>query len=243
MQERVQSVETIITQAIEKGVALDQMERFLDMRDRVLKEQARAAFVQAMAQFQAECPVIEKTKKVLNKNSTTTRYVYAPIDSIVKQIQKPVANAQLSYRFEVNQEPGKIKAVCLVTHVLGHTESSSFEVPITNSEYMTNVQSVAAAMTFAKRYALLNALGISTGDEDTDATTTGKEAAPKSLKSQIVFALRALKQKANTKEEIAAGVEKYTGFILDEKNYPQIVDKLNSVIRQNDLDHETATIR
>jgi ERF superfamily. len=40
---------------------------------------------------------------------------------------------------------------------------------------MSDTQHVAAALTFAKRYAFTNAFGIMTGDDDNDAAKTGKE--------------------------------------------------------------------
>lgn len=241
MQKEVASVETIISQAIDKGVALDQMERFLDMRDRVLKDQARAAFVQAMAQFQAECPVIEKTKKVLNKDQKTVRYVYAPMDAITTQIQKPLAASQLSYRFETAQEPGgkEIKAICHVTHILGHTESSYFVVPVDPEGYMTAPQKLASALTFAKRYALLNALGITTGDEDTDAVDVKKEPDVKSLKSKVMFLLKGLETKglsSMTAQGIAIEVERLTGLKLQDSNLEDIVEKLEEKLRAKNAD-------
>jgi hypothetical protein len=41
------------------------MERFFNLRKEVRAEQAKEAFVEAMSEFQGECPIIDKTKKVL----------------------------------------------------------------------------------------------------------------------------------------------------------------------------------
>jgi hypothetical protein len=60
--------------------------------------------------------------------------------------------------------------------------------------YMTAPQKYASAQTFAKRYALCNVLGISTGDEDTDATDVNKENTAKSDKAKIMFLLKALEK-------------------------------------------------
>lgn len=244
VQGNVATVDNLLSQAVAQGLPIEQMERLLAMREKMLAERARAAFIQAMAQFQADCPVIEKTKVVLNKDGKTQRYRYAPMDSIVKQIQGPLGKAQLSYRFEVEQKPEvkEIKVICHLTHVLGHTESSYFSVPIGSSEFMTSPQAFASALTFAKRYSLLNLLGISTGDEDTDATDVKKEAAPRSEKSKIVFLLRTLGVPHKTQPEIAAGVEKFTGLMLNDKNLEAIVVKLEAAVRQNNLDAGTVTI-
>lgn len=242
-QQEVATVEGMIKQAIDKGLPLDQMERFLAMRERVMAERARAAYIQALAQFQAACPVIKKTKKVLNKDGKSVRYIYAPMDSIVEQIKKPLAEAALSYRFETEQKEGgkEIKAIAHVTHVLGHTESSYFIIPVDPESYMSAPQRLASALTFAKRYALLNALGISTGDEDTDATDVGKEPDVKSLKSKVMFLLKNLGINAKTKIELMPEVERLTGLKLEDKNLVQIVAKLEQKVI--DKNHEDPTIR
>ncbi len=66
-------------------------------------------------------------------------------------------------------------ATCKITHILGHSETSTFEAPIDKDSYMSAPQQYAAASTFAKRYAFCNALGILTGDEDNDAVGVGSK--------------------------------------------------------------------
>src|SRR3990167_10453941 len=110
-----------------------------------------------MSVFQDSCPVIKKTKKVLNKDGRTVRYQYAPLDSIVEQIKKPLKEAGVSYRWETKNANGEITAICTVTHILGHSESSEFAVPIDKEGFMTAPQKYASALTFAKRYSLCNA--------------------------------------------------------------------------------------
>lgn len=227
--------------ALDKGASIEVMERMFAMREKFLAEQAKAAYLTALSKFQAEVPVIKKTKKVLNKDGRTVRYQFAPLDSIVEQIQKPLATAGLSYRWEVKQDPKEIKAICLVTHVLGHSESSEFSVPIDPEGYMTAPQKSASALTFAKRYSLCNALGISTGDEDTDATDVGKQPDAKSNKAKIMFLLRNLGEKTDNKAEIAVEVERLSGLKLEDKNLVGIVKKLEAlVIKKN---HEDPEIR
>lgn len=226
------SVESFISQAIQQNVPVETLERLFALREKVNAERAKAAYVQAMADFQSQCPVIKKTKKVLNKDGKSVRYMFAPLDSIVEQIQKPLASAQISYRWETKQEKGSVTAICYITHVMGHTESSDFTVETDSEAYMTNPQKTASALTFAKRYTLCNALGISTGDEDTDATDVRKESDAKSDKSKIVFRLRTLNCKTGTKEDIEKAVKELTELDLVETNYPTIADRLQVLIEE-----------
>lgn len=163
-------VELLLQNAIAKGVPIETMERLLAMRKELKAEAAKEAFDAAMSRFQETCPVIEKTKKVMNKDGRSVRYVYAPIDSIISQVGHLIGKQGLSYTFDVIQDDTTVTAICRVKHSLGHMETTNFRIPIDKESFMSGPQRFAAALTFGKRYAFCNAFGIATGDEDTDAT-------------------------------------------------------------------------
>lgn len=163
------NAETLISQAIEKGVSVDTMERLLAMRRELKAEFAKEAFDKAMAKFQAECPTIVKTKEVKTKSGIVA-YRYAPIESIVEQVKTPLQNNGFSYSTKQEMLDSGVKISVKVTHSAGHSEVTEMTVPLgTKTDIMSQSQVVAAASTFAKRYAFCNAFGILTGDEDTDA--------------------------------------------------------------------------
>ena len=162
------SAEALISQAISKGVDVGTMERLLAMRATIKAEAAKEAFNAAMANFQGEQPAIVKDKIVHDKYGKE-RYRFAPLDVIVRQVKDNLQRNGLSYTTDSNVEEGWVTAICKVTHTLGHSELSSFKVPVDKDSYMSQPQKFAAALTFAKRYAFCNAFGILTGDEDTDA--------------------------------------------------------------------------
>ena len=164
------SAEALIAQAIEKNIPVDVMERLLAMRTQVKAEQAKEAYYEAMANFQNQCPIIQKIKVVMNKDGKTVRYKYAPIDSIIEQVKEFIKQNEFSYSINTKMNDG-ITITCQITHKLGHSEISEFSVPIEKDAYMNDQQKVAAASTFAKRYAFCNAFGILTGDEDNDITS------------------------------------------------------------------------
>jgi len=225
-------VSNLIQQAIINKTPVEIMERLFVLHKEVKAEKAKEAYVRAMATFQEQCPVIEKTKKVLNKDGRTVRYQYAPIDAIAEQIKKPLSENGLSYKWDVENREGFIKAMAIITHQMGHSEGSSFEVPIDPEGFMTAPQKYASALTFAKRYSLCNALGISTGDEDTDATDVGKETDVKSKKAKIIFLLKALNEKYETKEQIEEAVKKVAKLSLIEKNYDEIISRLDLTLKE-----------
>lgn len=226
------SVETFIQQAITSNVPIETMEKLFALRAQVKEEAAREAFVQALAEFQAACPTIKKTKRVLNKNGTL-RYVYAPIDSVVEQIKTALAASRLSYSWDTKHDNDHMEVVCKLTHVFGHSETSTIEIPITKSEFMTSPQSYATAQTYAKRYTLLNALGISTADEDTDATDSKKQPDAKSPKAQIIKRLQSLNEKTDTPEQIKEAIKRLTGLESSPDTHEQIADRLQTIIDEN----------
>lgn len=161
------SAEGLIEKAITANVPVETMERLLVMRTQIKAEQGKEAFTMAMAKFQGECPVIKKTKEVVSNGRTI--YKYAPIESIIIQVRDPLRDNGFSYAFEQLLTAETVKVGCVVTHSLGHSNTTWMEVRLgTKTGVMSNSQQDAAASTFAKRYAFCNAFGILTGDEDTD---------------------------------------------------------------------------
>lgn len=171
--------EALISQAIQKGVSVDTMERLLVMRRELKQEYAKAEFDKAMASFQAECPIIEKTKEVKTNNGTIA-YKFAPIDSILSQVKPLIQKNGFSYFSNmeiISNGTTQIKVIVKVTHSAGHSELTEMTVPLgTKTNIMSDTQVVAAAQTFAKRYAFCNAFGILTGDDDNDAVVKAKGA-------------------------------------------------------------------
>lgn len=173
--------ERLIMFALEKNVPMEQLERLLQLREKLLAEQAKEAFFDALSRFQSKCPVIKKKKKakIQNKDdaSKSFEYMYAPLDHIVKTVAPLLKDTGLSYtivtRVEDKGQASFITAVCTVHHVRGHSEASDFTAPIDKTARMNDMQKFASAQSFAKRYAFQNAFGILTGDGDDDGNAGG----------------------------------------------------------------------
>ena len=165
------SIENLLQQAIDKKVPVETVERIMAMRSQLKAEWAKEQFTLAMSLFQSECPVIKKTKEVKTKLKVIA-YKYAPIESIITQVKPIIEKHGFSYTSNmdiIENGTTKIKATIKITHKFGHSEETSMTVPLGNkTDIMSNTQVVAAAQTFAKRYAFCNAFGILTGDEDNE---------------------------------------------------------------------------
>jgi hypothetical protein len=176
-------VEALIAKAIEHNISVESLEKLLGMRERLKAEAAREAFIDAMAAFQAECPTIPKSKVA---GSGSYSYRYAPLEAIVEATSKLRARHGFSYRFDTRFEdsPPAQVVLCIVSHREGHAESSEFRSPIDAGARMNVMQQSASALTYAKRYAFINAFGIVTGDEDNDAQTVAKERVTRQIDPQ-----------------------------------------------------------
>ncbi len=166
--------QALLAQAIDKGMPVESMERLLAMRREMKAEWARDQFFAALTGFQKECPVVEKTKKVMNKKKSDdkeagVRYSYAPLEDVVATVQPFLEKWGFSWTVKPTQTDGHVKASCYAHHKDGHEEVTEFEVPLDPQSYMSDPQRAAAALTFARRYAFINAFGIVTKGEDNDA--------------------------------------------------------------------------
>jgi len=186
------NAETLIKLAIEKGASVDTLEKLLTIRRELKAEFAKEQFDNAMADFQSECPVIKKSKNGGATNTGVVAYKYAPLEVIVSQVKDLIHKHGFSYAIQTETSKEMVKAICIVKHKAGHSESSNMEVPLgTKTQVMSNTQVVAAALTFAKRYAFCNGFGILTGDEDTNAPVVSDN--PREACDKAITRLRATK--------------------------------------------------
>lgn len=160
------NAEMLIGKAIEQNISVESLEKLLTMRRDLKAEWAKEQFDKAMAAFQAECPTINKERRV---SFGTTNYAYAPLEAIVQQVKSLLAQNGFSYTFDTKEEDKGITVYCMANHISGHMKQSECYIALDEANKMNVSQKSGAAMTYGKRYAFCNAFGILTGDEDNDA--------------------------------------------------------------------------
>jgi len=176
--------EYLILRAIEENTPVESLEKLLMMRRELREEKAKEAFFVALAKFQNECPIIEKTKEVRDRSGALL-YKYAPLDSIVLQVKEYLEKHGFSYTITTEQTNDSATAICHVHHSAGYSNSSSFTAPTQNNSPLMNAsQRASSAMTFSKRQSFCNAFGIMTGDMDDDAIGTGEQKTTTEQKTQ-----------------------------------------------------------
>lgn len=195
--------EALLSQALAQGASIETLERLMDLRERMLKEQAQKAFLEAMAGFQGDCPVIGKgtTAQIETKSGAKFDYKYASLDQIIETVRPILKQWGLCYTIDtVLQIEGNLSwqvATCTIHHVMGHSMTSTFKAPVDLTARMNDMQKGASAQTYAKRYAICNALGIVTGDQDDDGGHGG------STRPQTQQATQGPQRKSETQQRAA----------------------------------------
>lgn len=156
--------------AMDSGRGIEQLDRLLDLQLKWDAEQARRAWVAAMAAFKADPIVIEKRKLVefTTRDGDTTSYRHATLADVVDAVVAGMGRHGLSHRWDVKQETGQVAVTCTVTHRDGHSESVTMQAAPDASGKKNSIQQVASAVTYLQRYTLMAATGVAAKDMDDD---------------------------------------------------------------------------
>jgi hypothetical protein len=165
---------------VEQGAAIDAIERFIGLQERILAMQAKAASDQAFASMQAELPEVAKDGHVYDKHGAL-RYKFAKFEDAIAAIRPVMARFGFAPTFQTEYLSGEwqgwMEVTCILSHANGHERRSSFRVQPDREAYMSATQQEGAARSYGKRYALLDVMGLATRDEDNDAVGEPKDPA------------------------------------------------------------------
>lgn len=155
----------LLSQAMASGAGVETMERLMAMQERWEANEARRAYVEAMAAFKADPPTVVKRKHVAFGN---TEYHHADLAEVCSAAIAGLAKHGLSHRWEVKQEDKTIAVSCVVTHQLGHSESVTISASPDQSGGKNAIQAIASTVTYLERYTLLAITGLAAKDMDDD---------------------------------------------------------------------------
>lgn len=158
--------------AIERNIPVEALERLQALHERVSDRVAAAEFAQAVATFQATCPPIGKTStaEIVTKGGSRFKYAYAELDHIARTIAPLLQRVGLSYAWDSETDGRMLRCTCTLRHINGHTMAARFACPVDSASAMSEQQKHAAALSYARRQSLIQVLGLTTCDPDTDAS-------------------------------------------------------------------------
>ena len=210
----------LIELAISKGADLEKLDKLLTLQERYNAMEAKKAYNQAMSEFKANPPKIDKDKTVSFGN---TKYNHASLSNVTEKINGELSKHGLSASWSVKQN-GVISVTCKITHVKGHSEETTLTAPADTSGSKNSIQSIGSTLTYLERYTLLALTGLATYDEDDDgqaATEYIDEAQKKTILDLI-----ALKKVDDKKFCAAFKIDEIES--LPKNKYQQAITALNA---------------
>lgn len=202
----------MIYATLQKGITMENaavIKEMLAIQERMEDRQAEREFAAAFVALQSELNPVSASKEVPN-NDGSTRYKFAPYDEIMAAVRPLLLKHGFTVTFSMSFSDGRISQACTLQHIGGHKQTNSFAVRIGKGPPgSSEAQGDGAASTYAKRFALTNALNI-TVETDTDGAGPRAEGEPIS-KDKLQY-IRELVRETNSDEVrflALAGVKTY----------------------------------
>ncbi len=155
----------LLTLAIKHKAGVDTLKELMTLQERHEANEARKAYHVAMAAFKKDPPVIVKDKEV---KYGQTAYKHAGLAEAATSIGKALSKQGLSAAWRTEQNDNGVTVICEITHILGHSESTSLTAPPDNSGSKNSIQAIASTVTYLQRYSLLALTGLAAQDVDDD---------------------------------------------------------------------------
>lgn len=208
--------------AVENNADLDRLEKLMQLQERWEANEARKAFVTAMAAFKREPVEIYKRKQVgyKTREGDFVGYKHAELSDVTAAIAPAMAKHGLSFDWDIHQTSGLITVDCVVTHVMGHSKMVTMSGAPDNSGKKNAIQQAASTITYLQRYTLLAATGMSTKDDDDDGAG-GADGQP----------VEGVQQQRNTdRPATRAGSQSQPAF-YDQKKFDMNKDQWREVVK------------
>lgn len=188
--------------ALSPDVPVDKLVTIVNLQERIIERNAKAAFDDAYAQMQPELPEIDEKGQIVGKDKQV-RSRYAKYEDIQRETRPVLSKWHFALRHRTEwplDKPGIIRIVGILSGY-GHSEESAFEAPMDKSEYRTDVQSQGSTVSYGRRYTTIDLLNIITKGVDNDGATAGRPEPPEgyhdallNLEAAVPKGLKALEQ-------------------------------------------------
>ena len=130
-------------------------------------------------------------------NNPFFKSTYVTLDGVVKAIDEAIKDTGLSYSQEATSEGNYISVATHVFHESGEFISYS---PLTLPATKADAQGFGSAVTYAKRYALGAAFGVTSDIDDDGNQTSGKNAPETADKTHVTVAKMKIEEIAKKHE-------------------------------------------
>ena len=174
---------TRVAMMMERGIKIDTdaMSKMQEMAEKFEANEARKAYHVAMAEFKADPPKI--IKDLQNKQYESQ---YASLGNVTNVIGTELSKFGLSAKWLTSQKDnGWPEVECVITHIQGHSESTSLSAPPDDSGKKNPIQRIISTVTYLERATLLALTGLATYNQDDDGNGAGDDNKNKEIPKPI----------------------------------------------------------
>lgn len=183
---------SLIQLAVSQNADIEKLEKLMQLQMRWEENEARKAFVVAMNAFKTNPPEIAKNKKVsYGTGDKAVGYDYATLDQVCTQVTRGLSEHGITHRWKIQQQDGRIRVTCILTHAAGHSEETTLEGSADTSGAKNSIQAIGSSVTYLERYSLLAATGLAVKNADNDGAGTWES---------LPFALEEIKASGNLED-------------------------------------------
>lgn len=180
----------MIADAVQRGASIEQIDRLIQLKERMEAEEARRAFVAAKVAFKAEGIVVVRDKFNNQFNSQ-----YASLGQLVNTVAPVLGKHQLSADWEIDQSNG-IEVTCILSHAMGHRERVKLKVPADTSGAKNALQQIKSSITYARSATFESACGLASTDANLDDDGNSSGHPTKDERQEMRGAAREMRQRA-----------------------------------------------
>lgn len=154
-------------------IDITKLEKLMEMHERIVARNARAAYYSAFAAMQAELPEIEERGNIVihekGKDKTPENVIqstpYALWEDINAGIKPVLAKHGFGLSFRPGQTPdGRVTVTGILMHREGHQEEATVVLQHDSSGSKNAVQAVGSSTSYGKRYAANALLNLTSRD-------------------------------------------------------------------------------
>lgn len=157
----------MIRLAVGAGTDLDKLEKLLKLQEAFEANQAKKAYVRAMADFKAHAPLVSK-----DKVNSQYKSKYTTLGNLINTVSPVLSKFGLSASWDIEQN-GIVKVSCKITHELGHSETAHMTAPVDVSGSKNPIQQIKSTITYLKAVTFESICGLASTDANCDDDGAG----------------------------------------------------------------------
>jgi len=175
----------LLALAIQKDLDIEKLTKLMELQERWQANEAKKLFVAAMTAFKKEPPKVVKDMHVdyTTKAGMRVNYNHASLGNVVASVTEALSQHDMSVNWQTETKE-LVSVTCTITHVAGHSESTSISAKPDDSGGKNAIQAIGSTITYLQRYTLLAICGLATNEFEDDGRGGNK---PEPKKAKVIY--------------------------------------------------------